>query len=264
MKATIFNIKHFAIHDGPGIRQTIFFKGCPLQCWWCHNPESRSYEIVEINRDETLDGETVCDKEVIGYQHTVSGLMDIIKKDMIFFEESGGGVTLSGGEPLMQHEFANEILRQCQELFIHTCVDTSGMVSPEILKRVSENTDLFLYDIKQVDDQKHRKLTGVSNYIILENLKALDISGNDIRIRYPLIPGLNSDESDLLRLLDFLSGLKRKYPVDLLPYHKIGSNKYNKLGMEYYLDNIKEPDEQLIDRVSALLSQAGFEVSIGG
>lgn len=264
MKATIFNIKHFAIHDGPGIRQTIFFKGCPLQCWWCHNPESHNTQIEVVKREEVLNDKTFFTKETIGDDYSLQELIKIIKKDMIFFEESGGGVTLSGGEPLLQHEFANEILKQCQKLDIHTCVDTCGFASRKIIENVSSYTDLFLYDIKHIDDVMHKKITGVSNKIILENLKYLDKIGKDIWIRYPLIPGLNSDESELLRLIDFLSKLKHKYPLYILPYHKIGSQKYHRLGMKYNMDDITEPDDELINKVTNLFSDAGMKVNIGG
>ena len=264
MFGTIFDIKHFAIHDGPGIRQTIFMKGCPLSCWWCHNPESRSSEIIVEEKKEMLDGVEICSTEIIGSSYSVDELMEEISKDILFYEESGGGVTLSGGEPLLQYEFANEVLQQCKNQEIHTCVDTTGNISSSKLSNIAEVTDLFLFDLKHIDNEQHIKYTGVSNKLIINNLKMLDDIGNDLWIRFPLIPGVNDDESDLLRMMDLLSKLNHNYPITLLPYHKIGSHKYNRFGLEYSMKNIDEPKEENINRIKQLFTEAGFLISVGG
>ncbi|NQU33314.1 MAG: glycyl-radical enzyme activating protein [Bacteroidetes bacterium] len=264
MLGTIFDIKHFSIHDGPGIRQTIFFKGCPLSCWWCHNPESRSNEITDVEKEETLDGVKICDTETIGKLYSVDQLMAEVIKDIVFFEESGGGVTLSGGEPLQQHEFVLELLKECRKMEINTCVDITGNVNAGILSNIASYTDLFLYDLKHIDDVQHIKYTGVSNKQILSNLKLLDEMGKDVWIRFPLIPGINDDESDFLRLMEFLSKLKNTHPISLLPYHKIGRHKYSRYGIEYKMNGISEPDSDYILQIKNMFTNAGFLTSIGG
>ena len=264
MKGTIFDIKHYAIHDGPGIRQTIFFKGCPLKCWWCHNPESRSNEIIDIPREEVIDGKTICSIETLGKKYTIGELIKEVEKDIVFFEESGGGVTLSGGEPLLQYTFALELLRECKAREIHTCVDTTGYATEEKIMGISEVTDLFLFDIKQVDDKKHMLYSGTSNKHIIRNLKILDEIGKDIWIRFPLIPGINDDEGDIFRLMDMLSKLRNNYPLHILPYHKIGSHKYEKFGMDYNMDNISEPDEDYINTIVESFESNGFKAIVGG
>ena len=264
MKGIIFDIKHYAIHDGPGIRQTIFLKGCPLSCWWCHNPESRGREIFAYEKEETIDGRTVFQKETVGKQYSVLELMTEIEKDLIFFEESGGGVTFSGGEPLLQFDFLMEVLKKCKQQSIHTCVDTTGFVPSEKMKIAAELTDLILFDFKMMDDDLHKKYSGVSNQIILENLKMLDKMGKDIWIRFPLISGFNDDESNIFRMLDFLNRLKKKHPLQILPYHKIGKQKYSRFGIEYKMKGVEEPSPQHIDKIKKYFEEAGFEVTVGG
>ncbi len=262
MHGTIFDIKHFAIHDGPGIRQTIFFKGCPLSCWWCHNPESRSTDIFSYEKQENLDGAKVCEIKTIGQEYTVDEVMTQIKKDIVFFEESGGGVTFSGGEPLLQYDFVMDLLKECKKLEIHTCIDTTGNIKSEKLENVASLTDLFLYDLKHIDDVQHIKYTGVSNKLILNNLKLLDELGKDIWIRFPLIPGINDDESNLLRMMDFLSKLKNSHPISILPYHKIGSHKYERFGIDYKMEGVEEQSKGDVNRIINLFTDAGFSASV--
>jgi len=264
MKGLIFDIKHYAIHDGPGIRQTIFFKGCALGCWWCHNPESRSYEPVTFLKKEKIDGRKVEVTETVGKEYSLSELLKIIEKDRVFFEESDGGVTFSGGEPLQQYDFLLEVLKECKKKDIHTCLDTTGFVKQEKIVKVAQYTDLFLYDIKHIDNEQHRKFTGVSNEVILDNLRFLDSIGKDIWIRYVLIPGINDDEGDLLKMLAFLGELKHKHMVNILPYHKIGNHKYQQFGLEYKMDGVEEPAKEHVEEVASLFSKAGFEVMVGG
>lgn len=186
MKGIIYDIKHYAIHDGPGIRQTIFFKGCSLACWWCHNPESmdpKPFSFIKIIKS----GGNKCQekKETVGEYFTVDELLAEIEKDILFYEESGGGVTFSGGEPFVQFPFLVEMLMACRNKDIHTCVDTSGQVAKEKLLKVAELCDLFLFDIKHIDSEMHKKYTGIGNELILSNLKMLDEMGQKIWIRLP-------------------------------------------------------------------------------
>jgi len=264
MKGLIFDIKHYAIHDGPGIRQTIFFKGCALGCWWCHNPESRSDEPVTFLKKEKIDGREVEVAETVGKEYSLGELLKIIEKDRVFFEESGGGVTFSGGEPLQQYDFLFEVLKECKKKDIHTCLDTTGFVQRDKIEEVAQYTDLFLYDIKHMDSEQHRKFTGISNERILDNLRFLDSIEKNIWIRYVLIPGINDDEGDLLKMLAFLKELKHKHMINILPYHKIGSHKYHRFGLEYKMDGVEEPAKEYVGEVASLFSKAGFEVMVGG
>lgn len=263
MNGTIFDIKHYAIHDGPGIRQTIFFKGCPLSCWWCHNPESCSPLVAEVLREENIDGVSVCEKETIGKIYTIDQLLYEIEKDRVFFEQSNGGVTLSGGEPLQQYDFALQLLKECNSRDLHTCVDTSGHISNNKITEIAEYTNLFLYDLKHIDNNQHIKYTGVSNKQILSNLRLLDSIGKEIWIRYPLIPGVNDDESELLKLMELLSKLENTHPLSILPYHKIGSHKYEKFGIDYKMNGIEEPDNEYIGIINRRFIEAGFKLNNG-
>jgi pyruvate formate lyase activating enzyme len=264
MKGIIYDIKHYAIHDGPGIRQTIFFKGCSLACWWCHNPEAISPKPFSFMKLINNGHKCYEKKETVGESFTAVELLEEINKDRLFYEESGGGVTISGGEPFVQYNFLLEILQLIKQNGIHTCVDTSGHALKERMKNVAEFTDLFLYDLKHIDNEMHKKYTGVGNELIIDNLKMLDEMDKKIWIRYPMIPGMNDSEEGLLKMLDFLSKLKNHHPVSILPYHKIGSNKYQRFGIEYKMDGIDEPDRERVEEVKSLFAQAGFEVGIGG
>ncbi|MEJ2595325.1 MAG: glycyl-radical enzyme activating protein [bacterium] len=264
MTGTIFDIKHYALHDGPGIRTTVFLKGCPLGCWWCHNPESRSGEIVTFRKKEKVSGREIVKEAVAGKKITVNELMEELEKDALLYEESGGGITLSGGEPMQQFRFSLKLLKVLKKKGYHTCMDTTGYTRQKELERVAVYTDLFLYDLKHFDDNMHKKYTGVSNKIILENLRLLDRLGKTIEIRYPLIPGMNDDEADLLRMLAFLQKLSRPYPVTILPYHKIGSHKYERFNLEYKMEGIEEPSADHIDEIKEMIIKNGFEATIGG
>jgi pyruvate formate lyase activating enzyme len=264
MKGIIYDIKHYAINDGPGIRQTIFFKGCSLACWWCYNPEALSPKPFSFMK--LINNGNTCyeKKETVGEYYTIEALLEEINKDRIFYEESGGGVTISGGEPFVQYSFLLALLKAIKHEGIHTCVDTSGHVVKERMLQVAEYSDMFLYDIKHIDNELHKKYTGVGNELILENLKMLDEMGKNIWIRYPMISGMNDSEADLFKMLDFLYKLKNQHPVSILPYHKIGSNKYQRFGIEFKMDGIEEPDRERVEEVKSLFDQAGFEVGIGG
>ena len=264
MQGTIFDIKHYAIHDGPGIRTTVFLKGCPLGCWWCHNPESRAKEILTYQKKEKIGDKFVEIEESAGEYYSVDRVMKEIEKDRVFFEESKGGVTFSGGEPFYQFNFLMELLKACKKKEIHTCVDTTAYVDKDKIQKAAAYTDLFLYDLKHIDDEQHKRYTGVCNKPILENLILLDHLKKEIQIRYPLIPGINDDETDILKMMAFLQKLRKLHPVTILPYHKIGKHKYSQFGIEYKMNGIEEPSKEQIEKVKKLFETAGFKTTVGG
>lgn len=294
----VFNIAHFSIQDGPGIRTTVFFKGCPLRCWWCHNPESQSPrpEVIYFRErcrlcgecvdacpedalslgEEVFVDETKCKRcgtcvdtcladarSVAGKQMTVAEVLAKAERDRVFYDESGGGVTLSGGEPLMQPEFAEKLLIALKERGIHTAVDTCGYVSTVVLTRIAHFVDLFLFDIKVIDCDRHVVLTGVRNELILKNLAFLASQHGNVVVRVPVIPGFTNDGANLSAIcaLTQAHGIKR---VDLLPYHNIAKDKYQRLGMEYRLADVVPPTPERMHEIADELSRTGVEVRIGG
>jgi pyruvate formate lyase activating enzyme len=297
----IFDIKRYAINDGPGIRITIFFKGCPLSCRWCHNPESQSpaqqkfytasrcigaRDCIEICPNDALsltpDGTVtdwelcnLCGKcaescptkaiEMSGRFYTTVELLKIIEKERVHFEQSVGGVTISGGEPLMFPEYLFELLMLCKQAGIHTTVDTSGFASKEILLKVAKHTDLFLYDLKLMDPVQHKKWTGVDNKLILENLKVLVDKKYAVNIRIPLIKNVNADEQNLLATAEFISKLNGKIPpVSLLPYHPIGKGKYKKMGISWNSYGMEELTDYEIQKTVQIFKTFKIKVEVGG
>lgn len=297
---TIFDIKRYAIHDGPGIRTTIFMKGCPLQCWWCHNPEGladtaqRFYNADRcigcdacidqcpsqalaksgsgISKDaevctECFTCSQVCPSEAtqkIGREVTVSELLQTIEQDRLFYDESGGGVTFSGGEPLAQAAFLLELLIACGGIGIHRAVDTSGYADPAQLLAIAGHADLILFDLKLMDSQKHRKYTGLPNDVILENLELLAASDAKIDIRVPVIPGVNTDADNLEKMARFLMSQPGIQQVHLLSYHSTARRKYRQLGMDFIPADICEPTREDISKLAATLENLGLQVSYGG
>ncbi len=258
MKAIIFDIVRNSYVDGPGIRTTVFFKGCNLRCKWCHNPESLRgkkeilfYENRCTNcrrcKDLTVDDkEFLCfndAKEICGREYFVDELLSEILKDKAYYENSGGGVTFSGGECMLQIDFLTRILKRCKENGIHTAVDTAGNVSWESFKKILPYTDLFLYDIKCFSEELHIKYTSVSNKLILENLKKLSQEfKNEIIVRIPVIGGVNDDVGELERIYEFLTEINLS-KVELLPYHMMGKHKYDALGLEFNEYNVPSSDD---------------------
>lgn len=300
MKGMIFNIMRYAVHDGPGIRTTVFFKGCPLRCQWCHNPESiiRHQEIIfreerclrcgdcfSVCRNGAIrreDGRFVyvrenciqCGncievcyaeaREMAGREMTTEEVMAEISKDVVFFDQSGGGVTFSGGEPLLQHEFLLSLLQSCKQKGIHTAVDTSGYVSPEILGQISPCVDLFLYDIKILDEARHRQFTGVPNRLVLDNLRRLSQWQKNVIVRLPLIPGVNDDQENIRQTGSFVASLGNIDEIHILPYHHTGLEKYRRLGLAYPLPEVAPPSPESLDRIVNELKRFVKTVVLGG
>ncbi len=256
MKATIFEIKHFAVHDGNGIRTTVFFKGCPLRCVWCHNPEGLTAAPQIAHYAHKCIGCGECKKPnftpknclgeatvLYGKQMTVNELLPILLEDKDFYESSGGGVTLSGGECLMQADFCAELLKRLKEHGINTAVDTCGFVSKRTLDKVIPHTDVFLYDIKAYDEDIHIKCTGVSNKQILENLKYLDSLGKDIEIRIPYVPDYN--DSQIEKIARFLTPLQNVTKIRVLLYHNYAGSKYEAINLPNALPDKLPTDEEI-------------------
>jgi pyruvate formate lyase activating enzyme len=294
----IFDIKRFSVHDGPGIRSTVFLKGCPLRCAWCHNPESQLFQPELIYRPDRclacgdcvdacphgaaklVNGKisqnwdlcqvhgacaAVCypgAREIIGREVSPDEVVEELIRDQVFYEESGGGVTFSGGEPLSQSNFLEACLRQSKEAGLQTALDTCGSGPWENLERQLPHLDLILYDLKILDDDLHRQHTGISNRAILDNFQRLLEKNLKIQVRRPVIPGVNDSENEIERLGAFLSDLAGTIKIDLLPYHALSADKYRRLGRQSL--EFEEPKEDLIGRIAGQLRTLGYDVSIRG
>jgi pyruvate formate lyase activating enzyme len=306
IKGTVFDIKRYSIHDGPGIRTTFFLKGCPLSCWWCHNPEGISPQPVLVRQPKRCigcgrciaacpagawsrdsDGRlshdkvkcTLCGKcaeacpplaiQIAGKIMTPDDVLLEAKKDVPFYDESGGGVTFSGGEPLLQSQFLLSCLQKMQREEIHTAVDTSGYCDETRILQAAEHADLFLFDIKHVDPKKHEYYTGVSNCIILSNLNKLDETlarrgTGKINIRMPLIPGINDDAETIEAVALLSASLKTLSGVNVLPYHSIGEGKYKNLGIDYKMGKYLPPTEETIEKTLHIFRSQGIAAVKGG
>lgn len=258
----IYDIKRFAIHDGPGIRTTVFLKGCPLGCWWCHNPESREAKIIS-QPDEALrkyDGLFPADYHFLGKEVTVAEIINIVLKDLLYYDESDGGVTFSGGEPFYQPEFLLSALQLSKKHGLHTTIDTSGYGRWENVKNTLPYTDLFLYDVKFIDEKNHIKYTGVSNEVILKNLLNLQKNEANVLIRIPLIPGITDTASNLQDISLFLIENNFVFPVEFLPYNIIGESKYEKLNMPLLSGQQKKQSPEEIENIISRFVEAGIDV----
>jgi pyruvate formate lyase activating enzyme len=267
-RGVIFDLKKYAIHDGPGIRTTVFFKGCPLECWWCHNPEGRIPEPEELLVRGTGAGRRYVGdpgrEDVIGYEITVGELVREIEKDRVFYDQSSGGVTYSGGEPFMQIEFLADLLEVSRDKGIRTAIDTSGYLPWESFERVIDRVDLFLYDIKLMDDGLHEKYTGVSNRLILENLQRLSGAGAALLPRVPLIPGVTDTDENLGEIIRFLSGIDEINEVSLLPYNKIAEDKFRRFGIVSRLGELSMQTESELEKIGRMFEEGGYRVRFGG
>ena len=305
-KALIANVQKYNMHDGPGVRTLVFFKGCPLRCKWCSNPENleRKYQVLykrnacidcgacvpvcpvgihtisnitnthEINRDIECIGCRKCEKacpesalSISGQMMTISEILEIIEEDRTFYDLSGGGVTIGGGDPLMSPDPVANLLMACKKEGINTAVETSGYSRIESLLQVAEFTDLFLYDIKHIDSKKHYELTGVHNEQILKNLKELLHRRYNVKIRMPLLKGLNDSQEDIKGVIDFLMPFrdcKNFKGIDILPYHKFGVSKYKQLGWDYPLDGVPEAtlSSEELSKIESWFKECNFEVQV--
>ena len=256
----IFKIKKYAIHDGSGIRTTIFLKGCPLDCWWCHNPEGKMPNPQVMKTDNSLGGRS----EVVGKKMSVDEVIFEIEKDIIFYDESQGGVTFSGGEPLLQAQFLLAMLKACRAKEIHTVVDTSGYAPAEIFVEICNMIDLVLFDLKLMDDEMHRRYTGVSNKTILKNLETLSGFNTPHHIRFPLIPGITDTDENVLSVAEFVRALGSVSRIDILPMHRIADGKYQRLDMQNKMANKQPPSPDEIATKKRQFEELGFSVIIGG
>ncbi len=303
-KATIFNIQKYNMYDGPGVRTLVFFKGCPLRCKWCANPEGleKKFQVMfksnsctncgacvsvcpvgihSISKDnqkhevsQNIDclgcGKCVeaCNAKaltVVGEVKTISELLEIILEDKTFYDVSGGGVTLGGGEVTMQTEAATSLLQACKQEGINTAIETCGYTKLENILKIAEFTDLFLFDIKQINSDKHFELTGVRNELILSNLKELLHRRYNVKVRMPMLKGINDSEEEIRQVIEFLMpyrDCKNFKGIDLLPYHKLGVNKYNQLGMEYPIKGDPSLSDEDLDRIESWIKKYDFPVSV--
>jgi len=315
----VFNIQKYSIQDGPGIRTTVFFKGCPLACWWCHNPESQSAEpeliVVETrciqcgqcrevcpqtkkgsgvlseedlhrskaDRSGDASGNKTPDpffqctrcgacvaacpteaRQLVGRRMTVAEVLAEVLKDRIIYDESGGGATFSGGEPLMQPQFLLGLLEACRKEGVHTALDTCGYAPREQLLAAARLADLILYDLKIMDDYRHRECTGVSNGLILENLEALGRAHGNIWLRVPLIPGFNDDADELESIARFARTIGGVRQVNLLPYHETGLHKFARLGKTYRPGKLPPPSAESLEQAAGAFRALGLVIHTGG
>lgn len=298
--AIIFDIKRYAIHDGPGIRTTIFLKGCPLKCLWCQNPESWApapelgfrtsrcircglcqdackYHAISLIDNTYITDPAKCAtcgacvdacpaaaREMIGKPFTANDLMKEIEKDLIFFDQSGGGVTFSGGEPLMHADFLLAILKLCRHKEIHTCIDTTCYAPTDILEKIAASADMFLCDLKHMQTSIHQRFTGLGNEIILKNISCLSTLDKPIIIRVPIIPGFNDDQENIEATGRYVVSLKGVTRIGLLPYNPGGREKSARLLQNYDLMDAKPPSPEQMEKIAQILRNQGLNVKIGG
>ncbi|HEL1972471.1 choline TMA-lyase-activating enzyme [Streptococcus suis] len=316
-RINVFNVQKYNLYDGPGIRTIVFFKGCPMRCKWCANPEGLEFGTNIMHKETLCKPYNACaktcplgsicfkfknesdpipydyaDKEhpidvkkyqkkrptrsdiegcpegaltIAGESKTISELMDIIHEDDAFYEMSGGGVTLSGGECLAQGEGALALLKACKQDGLNTAVETAGYVPNKVVMKVAEYTDLFLFDLKHMDSKKHNEWTGVGNERILTNLKSILDAGYNVKIRMPMLKGINDSEEEIRAIIEFL-GPYKNFPnfkgIDLLPYHKLGVNKYKQLGMEYQIEGDPSLSQYDLDRIESYILAYDFPVTV--
>jgi pyruvate formate lyase activating enzyme len=261
MRGTIFDIKRFAIHDGPGIRTTVFFKGCALRCDWCHNPESQAVGPTPMRYVTATGDDRHETTRLVGYTTSVDELVEEVARDFLCHEESDGGVTFSGGEPLLQGPFLAECLARCKELGIHTCVDTAGAVTiaAPLLDEICRHADLFLYDLKTLDPRKFERHVGRGLDSVKRNLRHVAGRGGEIVIRVPVIPGVNTGRVDTREIIAFLDELPAVRRVQLLPFHRAGAGKYERLGRTYAMGDTPALAREGIAGMTRWFREAGYD-----
>ena len=271
----IFDIRRFCVHDGPGIRTTIFFKGCPLSCWWCHNPESRDAAIENSVKHLSLDGKKFERIETTGKWMSAEEVIQEVERDRIFYDESEGGVSFSGGEPLLQEAFLVELMKKCRQRGINTTLDTSGYATKETMAHVSKWVDLILFDLKLMNDQLHLKYTGVSNVPVLENLKFLVKAGNNIILRFPVIPGITDTAENISKMKTFIveemmnvQSYKvtesQSLQLSLLPYHSMAGDKYRRFCKTNHLKGLPDLKPEDLLPLKQEFEAIGLKVNVGG
>ncbi len=302
-QAMIFNVQKYNVYDGPGIRTIVFFKGCPLRCQWCSNPEGleRKYQVMfkknvctdcgacvdacplgihymDENGHHQVDREKICNGcrkcvdicpmsalNITGEVRSISELLKIVHEDDAFYEMSGGGVTLSGGECTSQPEAALALLKACKDDGINTAIETCGHSRMDKLLKIAEYVDLFLFDLKHMDPVRHNELTGISNEKILANLQEILKRGYKVKIRMPMLKGINSSQTEIQAIIQFLlpyKDLPNFQGIDLLPYHKLGVNKYGQLGMEYPVEGDPSLSNEELDKIENWIKEYDFPVKV--
>jgi len=299
-RGLVSNIQRYSVSDGPGIRTTVFLKGCPLACRWCHNPESMASRTQLILRDDRCIGcgecLAVCEaeaitrgasglatdrarcagcgrcvevchagaRELVGREMSVREVVEEVSRDRVFYERSGGGVTFSGGEPFHQPGFLLSLLKASRAEGVHAAADTSGYVPQEVLRQAAGLVDLYLFDLKTLDDARHRDFTGVSNRLILENLRWLAGHHNTVIVRVPIIPDFNDDVAEIRRIGTFVAGIPGLDEIHLLPYHRSGIDKYRRLGLQYDMEGAGEPRPEKLEELAVEMRLHVARVVIGG
>ncbi|MBR3593633.1 MAG: glycyl-radical enzyme activating protein [Clostridia bacterium] len=256
VRGRIFDIQRFSVHDGPGVRTIVFLKGCPLRCRWCCNPESQSYEIEKMTQNGTV--------KTVGRDVTVEEVMQTVIKDRIYYRRSGGGLTLSGGEMLMQPEFALALLKAAKQNGITTAVESTAFAPFSTIEKLLPYIDTFLMDIKHIDSAKHKEYTTKPNELILENALRIAKSGTHLIVRTPVIPGFNDTADEIAAIARFASSLPGVNEMHILPYHRIGQDKYAGLSREYTLAHLTPPPTEQMEGLLKVVCSYGLEGKIGG
>ena len=256
VRGRIFDIQRFSTHDGPGIRTIVFLKGCALRCRWCCNPESQSYEIETMMQNGK--------PKVMGRDVTVAEVLSEVTQDRPYYNRSGGGVTLSGGESLLQPDFAVALLKACKDSGINTAIETTGFANADVIERFLPYLDTVLMDVKHINSEKHKEFTSQPNERILENAKLIASKANKLIIRVPVIPTFNDTVAEIAEIAAFASSLSNVDEIHLLPYHSMGRDKYTGLAREYKMGDIKSPTNELMEVLKQTAEQFGLKTYIGG
>lgn len=298
-KGLVFNIQRFSVNDGPGVRTIVFLNGCPLRCKWCCNPESQELRPVVMFKEVNCVGcgncNVVCPTGASGFAYpgkidhtkciacgkcvdvcyhkalelsgrwmTVEDLMKELYKDRVVYRRSGGGITVSGGEALVQHTFLLELLKTCKSVGWHTAIETTGFAKKEVLDEIVPWLDLVMMDIKHIDPVIHKQFTGVDNTKILENAIYISKMAKEMIVRVPVIPGFNADKKNITGIAKFATYMHNIKQIHLLPYHDLGSNKYGMLGKDYTLSDVKTPEASTMEELKEIVESYGFQCKIGG